>query len=80
MADEFEAGVTDEMLDIGLAPGEEIIEADDIVTLSDQAITEVGTEESGSAGDENTQREEKLRGKKRGVKEKNHYHLFIRSL
>jgi hypothetical protein len=54
VADEFEAGIANEMLDVGLATGEEVVEADDVVTLLDEAVTEVGTEESGSAGDEDT--------------------------
>jgi hypothetical protein len=54
MAHQLKSGIAYEMLDIGLPPGEEVIEADDVVSLTDQAITEVGTEKSGTAGNEDT--------------------------
>ncbi len=53
MAHQFKAGIALEVLDVGLATGEEVVETDDFVTLTDQAVTEVGSEESGSTGDEN---------------------------
>jgi hypothetical protein len=51
VTDEFEAGISNEMLDIGLASSEEIVEADDFMSLLNEAIAEVGTKESGTAGD-----------------------------
>jgi hypothetical protein len=49
---ELEAGITDEMLDIRLTTGEEIIETDDFVSLLDKTVAEMGTKESGSAGNQ----------------------------
>jgi hypothetical protein len=54
MAYEFKAGIPQKMLDIGLASGEEIIETDDFMLLLDETIAKMGTEKSGSAGDEDT--------------------------
>jgi hypothetical protein len=54
VADQLKAGIADQVLDVGFATGEEVVEAYDFVALFDEAITEVGTEESGSAGDKNT--------------------------
>jgi hypothetical protein len=51
VTDEFEAGISNKMLDIGLASSEEIVEADDFMSLLNEAIAEVGTKESGTAGD-----------------------------
>jgi hypothetical protein len=52
MTNELEAGIVNKMLDVRLATGEEIIKADHFVPLLDQTVAEVGTKESGSAGDE----------------------------
>jgi len=52
MPDQFEAGVADEVLDVGFSSGEEVIQAENFVTGFDEPLAEVGTEESGSAGDE----------------------------
>ena len=41
MAYEFKAGIPDKMLDIGLAPGKEIVEADDFMPLLDEAVAEM---------------------------------------
>ena len=54
MANKFEAGIPQKMVDIGLASGEEIIETDDFMPLLDETIAKMGTEKSGSAGDEDT--------------------------
>ena len=54
VAHELEAGIADKMLDIRLTTSEEIVEADDFVSLLDQAIAEMRTKESGSAGNEDT--------------------------
>ena len=42
------------MLDIRLATGEKVVETDDIITLLDEAVAKMGSEESGSAGYEKT--------------------------
>jgi hypothetical protein len=42
------------MLDVGLPPGEEVIEADDVMPLTYEAIAKVGAEKSGTAGNEDT--------------------------
>ena len=52
MANEFEAGIPHKMLDVGLTPGEEIVEADDFMPLLDEAVAKMGAKKSGSAGDE----------------------------
>jgi hypothetical protein len=57
MANEFKAGITHKMLDIGLAPGKEIVEADDFMPLFDEPVAKMGTEKSGSASNEDTHRE-----------------------
>jgi hypothetical protein len=54
VADEFEAFVVEEVLDVALAAGEEVVEADDFVAFVEEAFAEVGAEESGAAGDEDT--------------------------
>ena len=40
------------MLDVLLAPGEEIVDADDVVPVGQQAIAQVRAEKAGAAGDE----------------------------
>jgi hypothetical protein len=54
--DEFESGIANEMLDIRLTTGEEVIQTDDFVPLFYESVAEMGAEESGSAGYENTHR------------------------
>ena len=43
VAYQFKPGVADKVLDIYLAAGEEVIETNDVVPLSDEAFAEVGT-------------------------------------
>ena len=52
MAHQFKAGIANQVLDIHLATGEEVVQADDVMSLSDESFAEVGTKESGSAGNE----------------------------
>jgi hypothetical protein len=52
VADQFEVVTIQEMTDILLGAGEEIIQAEDIVRILQQAFAEVGTEKSGTAGDQ----------------------------
>jgi len=54
VADELEAGMVVEMLDVALAAREEVVHAQDFVAGSQEAITEVRTEEAGAAGDKYT--------------------------
>jgi hypothetical protein len=60
VANEFEAGIPQEVLDIGLATGEEIIEANDFMPLLDEAVAKMGPEKAGSAGNEDTHKERLL--------------------
>ena len=54
MAHQLETLVTDQMLDIAARAGEEIIDAKDFMALAEQALAEMGAEETGAAGHENT--------------------------
>jgi len=47
MTDEFKARVADEMVDIAICPGEEIVDAENIMTVSKEAIAEVRAKKSG---------------------------------
>ena len=40
------------MGDVALGPGEQIVEAQNVVAVGEQAVAEMGTEEAGAAGDE----------------------------
>jgi hypothetical protein len=53
VADELEVGATDQVLDVDLLAGEEVVEADDIVALVHHPFADMRTEEAGSACDEN---------------------------
>jgi hypothetical protein len=67
MADQLKAGIPDKVLNIRLPSREKVVETNDFVTLTNQAIAKVGTEESGSAGDKNSHGK-KVKGKKGEVK------------
>jgi hypothetical protein len=54
MADHLKVRVSDKVLNVRPASGEKIVETDDLMSLADQALTEVGTKESGAAGDKDT--------------------------
>jgi len=51
MAEQFEVRIGEEGKDISFPPGIEIIDAEDVVSRLQQAITKMGTDEAGSAGD-----------------------------
>ena len=53
VTNELEARVAEQMRDVGLGAGEEIVDANDIVALSKEPVTKVRTEESGPASNEN---------------------------
>ena len=52
VADELEPGMANPARDVGLAPGEVVIETDHLVAGVHQAIDEVGAEEAGTSSDE----------------------------
>ncbi len=52
VAGQLETRVSQQVRHIGACPGEEVVEADDIVALLDQAFTQVGTEEPRPARDQ----------------------------
>ncbi len=49
---EFEPGFISEMVKVCLASGEQIVDDDDAVALAEQGIAEMGSEETGAAGDQ----------------------------
>jgi hypothetical protein len=53
MPDEFEKGIFEQVEDIAFAAGEEVVEADDLVTFIQQAFAQMGSKESRSTGDQN---------------------------
>jgi hypothetical protein len=50
MADEFEALLANEMLDVAARAGEEIVDTDYFRALRQQAVAQMGAEEAGAAG------------------------------
>ena len=52
MAEELEAGMTVQVVDVALGAGEKVVNAEHLVTLSEQSVDEVRAEEAGAAGDE----------------------------
>jgi hypothetical protein len=57
--DEFKSGISDEMLNVRLATGEKIIQTDDIVTLFDKSVAEMGAEKPGSSGNQDMHKSRK---------------------
>ena len=53
MPDQLEVRPAEQVGDVGLLAGEEVVEADDVVPLLDQPLAEVRAEEAGAAGDQN---------------------------
>ena len=53
VADELEVRPADQVFDVGLLAREEIIEAEHLMPLIDEAITEMRAEEAGAAGNKN---------------------------
>jgi hypothetical protein len=51
---QLESGVIQEVRNVGLPSGEEIIEANDFMPLRQQPIAEMGTQKPGAAGDQDT--------------------------
>ena len=52
VADELEIGVGEEMPDVVLAAGEEIVDADDVVALAEEALAEMAAQKSRAARDQ----------------------------
>jgi len=52
VAHHLEVAVIQEVSDVGATPGVEVVEADHLVTIPEQALAEVAPDEAGSAGDE----------------------------
>ena len=52
VADEFETGVADPTLNVGLASCEVIVQADHFIARLHEAINQVGAKEASTAGDE----------------------------
>jgi hypothetical protein len=52
VAQVFEAGVAVQMLDIALGAGEQIVRANDFVTLLQQSIDQMRSEKSGAPGNQ----------------------------
>jgi uncharacterized protein YfdQ (DUF2303 family) len=52
VADDLEAGVGEEVLDVLLGTGEEVVHADNFATVLEQTFAEVGHQKTGSARDE----------------------------
>jgi len=51
-AEQLEAGRAPEVGDVGAGAGEEVVHADDFVSVGDQAVAQVGSEEASAAGDQ----------------------------
>ena len=52
VADQLEIRLVEQMLNVELLAGEEVIDADDVVALGYETVTQVRAEKSGAAGDE----------------------------
>ena len=53
VADQLEVRAGQQMGDIRLLAGEEVVQADHVVTVFQQPLAEVGAEKTSSAGDQN---------------------------
>ena len=51
MAHELETRVVDQVLDVALGAGEEIVEAHDLMAALDQPVAQMRAEKAGAAGD-----------------------------
>ena len=54
MPHELEARVVVQVIDVALGAGEEVVDAEHLVALLEQAVAEVRAEEAGAAGDEDS--------------------------
>ena len=53
VAQEFKVRVVEQVGDVVLGAGEEVVDADDVVALGQQALAEVAAQEAGAAGNQN---------------------------
>ncbi len=51
----LETLVTEQMCDVVAPTGDQIVNRDDVVTIGDQAVAQMGTDETGSARDQYSQ-------------------------
>jgi hypothetical protein len=56
VAHQFEARVADQVLDVAPRAGEEIVDAEDLGALGEQAVAKMRAEEAGAPGHQNTLR------------------------
>jgi len=61
VAHRLERRVADEMRDALLAAGQEIVDAQDVVTLPQQALAKMRAQEAGAAGHQNAARSQAFR-------------------
>ncbi len=54
VADELELLVSHEVRDVVRRPGDEVVEPDDLVTVGQKAIAQMGAEEARGAGDQHS--------------------------
>ena len=54
MAHQLEARVPEQMRDVVLVAGEEVVDAEHVVAFVDQPVAEMRAEKAGAAGDENS--------------------------
>ena len=54
MPDEFEPGLSQQVGDIDLPAGEQVVDTNNLMTIRHQAIAEVTAQKSGSAGNQYT--------------------------
>ena len=50
VADQLEVGLSQQVADVGFLAGEEVIQADHVVSLADELFAEMGAEKAGPAG------------------------------
>ena len=55
LLDEVEAGMSEQVADVGLSAGDQIVETQDFPAFFDQVIAEVRAEKAGATGDDSAQ-------------------------
>ena len=59
MFHEREAGQSEQVLDVGVVPGREVVDGDNLVATSEQLVGEVRAQEAGSTGDHDAGHQER---------------------
>jgi hypothetical protein len=54
VADQFKVGAPQQAGNVGLLAGEKVVQTDDVVSLFDQTLTNVGAQKTSSAGYKNS--------------------------